>query len=110
MKTVYAIVTARTIKHITGARAGQISRTFDYKRHWNETTGESLEYFDTREEADDFLEQQLNDYLNTTPTNGSSWELATRSLGAFAVKSEWGKSAKHITVDSMNIVPLIIED
>jgi len=110
MRTVYAITTARTIKHITGRRAGQISHTFGYKSHWDETLKKSIEYFNTREEADDYLEQQLDGYLNISTTDGSQWKLATRSLGAFAVSIEWGKSTKHVTVDSMNLVALIIED
>jgi len=110
MKTVYAIASARTIKYLTGAKAGQISHTFGYKSHWDETLKKFIEYFNTREEADNYLEQQLDHYLNTNTIDGNSWKLATRSLGAFAVKNEWGKNTKRLTVDCMNIAVLIIED
>lgn len=110
MRTVYAIAKVRTIKHITGTRAGQISHTFGYESHWDETLKKSIEYFNTREEADDYLERRLDGYLNATPCSDTPWKLTTRSLGAFAVSAEWGTSTKHLTVDSMNIVALIIED
>lgn len=110
MRTVYAITYVRTIKHITGALAGQVSSTFDFKKHWDEKLKKSVEYFETREQADNYLERQLDGYLNTTPQGGGYWKLATRSLGAIAVQCEWGRSTKHIAVDSMNIVPLVIED
>jgi len=106
MKTVYSIASARTIKHITGARAGQVSHSAEIKEVWNEEKHAYVVGFDTIEDAVAYMNERKESYL----TNGNGWELVTDiHPGYFVVKCAWGKKSKGETVDSWNVVPLVIE-
>ena len=50
MKTVYSIASARTIKHLTGVRAGKVSHTAEIKKVWNKEKRAYVVGFDTIED------------------------------------------------------------
>jgi len=106
MKTVYSIASARTIKHLTGARAGKITNTAEIKKVWNEEKHTYVVGFDTIEEAVSYMNKRKESYL----ASGNDWKLVTDiHPGYFVVKSKWGVKSKGETVDSWNVVPLVIE-
>lgn len=106
MKTVYTIAETRILKHLTGARAGKIIHTAEIKKVWNEEKRTYVVGFDTIEEAVSYMNKRKENYL----TSGNGWELVTDiHPGYFVVKSEWGVKSKGETVDSWNVVPLVIE-
>jgi len=111
MKTVYSIASARTIKHLTGARAGKITHTAEIKKVWNEEKHTYVVGFDTIEEAVSYMNKRKESYLNQTdPFDRHEWELVSDCHpGYFVVKSKWGVKSKGETVDSWNVVPLVIE-
>ena len=106
MKTVYSIASARTIKHLTGARAGKVSHTAEIQKVWNEEKRAYVVGFDTIEEAVTYMNKRKESYL----TSGNGWVLVTDiHPGYFVVKSEWGVKSRGETIDSWNVVPLVIE-
>lgn len=111
MKTVYAIASARTIKYLTGARAGKVSHTAEIKKVWDEDKKRYVVGFDTIEEAVEYMNKRKRSYLDRADQfNRPSWELVTDCHpGYFVVKSTWGEKSKGETIDSWNIVSLVIE-
>ena len=111
MKTVYAIASARTIKYLTGAKAGKVSHTLEIKKVWDENKKLYSFGFDTIEEAVEYMNKRKRSYLSQVDQfDRPEWELVTDCHpGYFVVKSTWGKKSKGETIDSWNIVPLVIE-
>ena len=111
MKTVYSIASARTIKYLTGARAGKVSHTAEIRKVWNEEKRAYVVGFDTIEEAVEYMNKKKESYLNhTDPFDRHEWELVSDCHpGYFVVKIMWGTKSKGETVDSWNVVPLVIE-
>jgi len=111
MKTVYSIASARTIKYLTGAKAGKVSHTAEIKKVWDEKNHLYVVGFDTIEEAVEYMNKRKKSYLSQVDQfDRPDWELVTDCHpGYFVVKSTWGEKSKGETVDSWNIVPLVIE-
>lgn len=111
MKTVYTIAIARTIKYLTGARAGKVSHNVEIKKVWDKDKKHYVVGFDTLEEAVEYMNERKRSYLNQADQfDRPDWELVTDCHpGYFVVKSTWGEKSKGETIDSLNIISLVIE-
>ena len=107
MKTVYSIATARTIKYLTGARAGKVSYTTEIKKVWDEDKKSFVVGFDTQRDAIKYIIHKYESYVSSD----DKWKVCVQNLmlGHFVVRNEWGKKSKGETIDSWNVVPLVIE-
>ncbi len=112
MKTVYAIASARTIKYLNGPRVGKDSHTAEIKKVWDKDKNCYVVGFDTIEEAVEYMNEKKEHYLSQVDQfdRPEWWELETDCHpGCFVVKSTWSEKIKGETIDSWNIVPLVIE-